>query len=146
MDGDTPNSLTTQRLYVQAFRKRQLIRKESVSRVPYAPDDKRLHFHQLCRRWADCNPRKYSSRVASINSKTTADCSAALRGPVRPPPPRRRPTATSAAEIRLQQMRQGMHVAKLAVLHAEEVSIGRTASAGCVSGAEGAENHDRTAR
>src|SRR4029453_12147758 len=83
MDGDTPNSLTTQRLYVQAFRKRQLIRKESVSRVPYTPDDKRLHFHQLCRRWADCNPRKYSSRVASINSKTTADCLAALRAPVR---------------------------------------------------------------
>ncbi len=53
--------------------------------------------------------------------------------------------ARSAPEIRLQQMRQRVHVAQLAILHAEEVSIGR-AAAGCVAGPESAERHDRTGR
>ena len=57
-----------------------------------------------------------------------------------------RATALSAPEIRLQQMRQRVHVAQLAVFHAEEMSIGRTAAAVCVSGAEGAERHHRTDR
>jgi hypothetical protein len=43
-------------------------------------------------------------------------------------------------------MRQRVHVAQLAVLHAEQVSIGRTAAAGGVSGAEGTERHHRTDR
>ena len=40
-------------------------------------------------------------------------------------------------------MRQRVNVAQLAVFHAEEMSIGRTAAAVCVSGAEGTE-HDHT--
>ena len=43
-------------------------------------------------------------------------------------------------------MRQGVHVTQFAILHAEEMSIGRAAAAGWVSGAEGAEHHDRTDR
>ncbi len=39
-------------------------------------------------------------------------------------------------------MRDRMDVTQLAVLDAEEVRIGRTAAAGCVSGAEGAERDD----
>jgi len=38
-------------------------------------------------------------------------------------------------EIRLQQVCQGVHVAQLAILDAEEVSIGRAAAAGWASGA-----------
>src|SRR5262245_22734609 len=58
---------------------------------------------------------------------------------------RRRSTPlATATEIRLQQMRQCMDVAQLAVLYAEEMSIGRTAAAVCVAGAEGAERHNRT--
>src|SRR5690606_20587150 len=34
----------------------------------------------------------------------------------------------AAAEVRLQQVREGVHVAQLAVLHAEEVRIGRAAA------------------
>ena len=52
------------------------------------------------------------------------------------------PLATAAPEIRLQQVRQRVHVAELAILHAEQMSIGRSAAAGRVSGAEGAEHND----
>src|SRR5437667_8315 len=52
--------------------------------------------------------------------------------------------ATAAPEIRLQQMRECVDVAQLAVFHAEEMSVGRTAATGCVSGAEGVERHNRT--
>src|SRR5262245_13920206 len=56
------------------------------------------------------------------------------------------PTAATAPEISLQQMRQRVHVAQLAIFHAEEMRIGRAAAAICVSGAEGAEHHNRTNR
>src|SRR5262249_26866966 len=53
-------------------------------------------------------------------------------------------TALSAPEIRLQQMCQCVDVAQLAILHPEEMSIGRTAAPLRVSRAEGAERHDGT--
>src|SRR5262245_46528543 len=52
--------------------------------------------------------------------------------------------AATAPEIRLQQMSQRVDITKLAILHAEEMSIGSAAAAICVSGAEGAEHHDGT--
>src|SRR5262245_34623675 len=56
------------------------------------------------------------------------------------------PTALSATEIRLQQMRQRMHITQLAILYPKEMRIWCASAAVCVSGAEGAEHHDRTDR
>src|SRR5262249_35421243 len=50
--------------------------------------------------------------------------------------------AGAAPEIRLQQMRQCVDITKLAILHAEEMSIGRAAAAVCIAGSKGAERHD----
>src|SRR4030095_9293856 len=53
-----------------------------------------------------------------------------------------RPAAgTTAAEVRLQQMRQRVDVAQLAVLHSEEMRIGRAAAAADAPRAEGAAHH-----
>src|SRR5262249_38861741 len=54
--------------------------------------------------------------------------------------------AAAAPEIRLQQVCQRVHGAQFAVLDAEEMRIGRAAAADSVSGAEGAEHHDRSDR
>ena len=53
-------------------------------------------------------------------------------------------TALSAPETRLQKMGQRVNVTQLAVFHAEEMSIGRTAAAVCISGAEGTERNHST--
>jgi hypothetical protein len=53
---------------------------------------------------------------------------------------------TTTTEVRLQQMCQRVHIAQLATLDAEEVSIRRTAAAVGISSAERAEHHDRADR
>src|SRR5262245_28069345 len=55
-------------------------------------------------------------------------------------------TGTAAPEVGLQQMRQRVHVAQLAVLHPEEMRIRCAAAAAGAPGAKGAEHDDRTDR
>src|SRR5688572_19165902 len=52
----------------------------------------------------------------------------------------------AAAERRLQQVRERVHVAQLAVLHTKQVRIGRAAAAGGAAGAERAEHRDGSTR
>src|SRR5262245_56053791 len=54
------------------------------------------------------------------------------------------PATAATAEVRLQEMRQRVHVAQRAILDAKEVCVGRAAATVCATGAEGAEHDDRT--
>src|SRR5687768_11001994 len=95
------------------------------------------------------SPSTPDSRTAVIDLERLR-----LGGPCGAPPTRltcpTRPTgpaaSAAAAEIRLQQVRQRVHVAEFSVLHAEQVRVGRAAAAVGAAGAEGAEHHDRPER
>src|SRR5215831_4121394 len=83
------------------------------------------------RRWLPFRVRQ-RSRASAAAGRTT------------PATARRTTARTAATEIRLQQMRQRMHVVQLAVFHSKEMTVGRTAAAIGVSSAERTKDLDRS--